>query len=105
MSIFALVVLFTFENKHWFEIISKSIQCKVWYLCDFLKMGYLDVFSATISCIVLVLQRKDLSIVISPKEIFESIRRNLHYISVAKLLHLSIYLTLSRSHLWLRYVD
>ena len=32
----------------------------------------------------------DLSIVISPKEIFESIRRNLHFISVVKLLRLSI---------------
>ena len=38
------------------------------------------------------MQRKehDLSIVISPKEIFVSIRRNLHHISVAKLLRLSI---------------
>ena len=33
----------------------------------------------------------DLSIVISPNEIFEPIRRNLHFISVAKLLRLSIY--------------
>ena len=31
----------------------------------------------------------DLSIVISPKEIFESLRRNLNFISVAKLLRLS----------------
>ena len=32
----------------------------------------------------------DLSVVISPNEIFEPIRRNLHFISVAKLLRLSI---------------
>ena len=33
----------------------------------------------------------DMSTVISPKEIFGSICRNLHFISVAKLLRLSIY--------------
>ena len=33
----------------------------------------------------------DLSIVISPKAIYELIRRDLHFLSVAKLLRLSIY--------------
>ena len=40
MSIFAFVILFAFENKHWF-----CIQCKILYLCDFLKMGFLEVLT------------------------------------------------------------
>ena len=41
------------------------------------------------------MQGKELNIVISPKENFESIRRNLHFLSVAKLLRLSIFLSVS----------
>ena len=39
------------------------------------------------------MQAKELNIVISPKENFESRRRNLHLFSVAKLLRLSIFLS------------
>ena len=41
------------------------------------------------------MQDKELNIVISPKENFESIRRNLHFLGVAKLLRLSIFLSVS----------
>ena len=40
----------------------------------------------------------DLSMVMSPKEIFESIRRNLHLINVAIFFSLSIVLLTSASH-------
>ena len=61
-------------------------------------MGYLNLtfFSTTISRSVLIFmlyalgKELDLSIVISPKEGFESIRKKMHFISVAELLRLSI---------------
>ena len=41
------------------------------------------------------MQANELNIVILPKENFESIRRNLHLLSVAKLLRLSIFVSVS----------
>ena len=48
----------------------------------------------------------DLSIVTSPKEISQSIRRNLHFIRVAKLLHLSILecLTIKNKGKYVKYI-